>query len=63
MKLLDIGEVFNENKTLVVVDNATGEILATYDGKNSIPNEYNECRVTYVSPCADTLTVCITVGF
>lgn len=48
MKLIDILEKANENIVTVVCDDETGEILAEYDGKNSISKKLNNRYVTEI---------------
>ena len=44
MKLIDLLEVMNESETVIVFD-YIGDEIARYDGKNSIPEELNDCGV------------------
>ena len=52
MTLLDIIGILPDEVN-VTVDNINGDTLATYDGRNSIPDKYNYCEVTKVNPVND----------
>lgn len=38
----------NDNTVVNIYSAETNDIIASYDGKDSIPEEYNECEVTDV---------------
>lgn len=46
MTLYDILELVNDNTCVEIFSAETCERIATYDGKESIPEEYNDCEVT-----------------
>lgn len=58
MTLLDFMCVANENKT-VYVYNPDFEMVASYDGKNSIDEEFNDCNVLEISTIANCLLVTV----
>lgn len=45
MKLIDFLAVCGEENTVVVLENSTGRYLAEYDGKDSIDEAFNDCKV------------------
>lgn len=45
MRLIELMEICDENKELVVYEYQNGELLAKYDGRNSIPKSFNDCEV------------------
>lgn len=47
MKLIELMEVFDENKNLYVY--MEGDLIAQYDGKNSIPEELNNHEIISIS--------------
>lgn len=46
MCLIEVLETADENQELYVIRN--GEEVASYNGKDSIPNEFNNCKVISV---------------
>lgn len=48
MKLIELLAVISGNASLNVL-NTEGEIVAAYDGKDSIPTRFNDCTVVYSS--------------
>ena len=46
MTLYDLLETVNDNTVVQVFSSETCECIATYDGKESIPEEYDNCEVT-----------------
>lgn len=56
MKVIDILSIYDENSNLTVV-NSDDDWLATYDGKNSIDEKYNDCEVIKIYPLAMDTTV------
>ena len=46
MTLYDISELINDNTCVEIFSAETCERIATYDGKESIPEEYNDCEIT-----------------
>ncbi len=49
MKLIDVLDVYDENFNILVRDTEEN-YLALYDGRNSIPEEYNELNVVQIRP-------------
>lgn len=39
----------DEEQSLFVYDSETGDLIAQYDGRDSIPEEYNECLVEAIT--------------
>lgn len=52
MKLIDLLAVCNEN-TVIVVWDVNDRFVTEYDGKNSIDEKYNDCRVLGISGVSD----------
>lgn len=48
MLLLDLISLIQDN-TLVIISDLNNNEIARYDGKNSIPNKYNEKEVVEIS--------------
>lgn len=60
MKLGTILEVCDENTNVSVMNSENpDELVAWYDGKNSIPKGLNPCEVVKIRPQFDTLYVYI----
>lgn len=49
MQLIEFIELFDENKTLIISDFASCEIIATYDGKNSIDEDLNSEQIKHIT--------------
>ena len=49
MKLIDILEIYSENDRLTVVDTLE-RVVSTYDGKDSIDEDLNDCEVIKIEP-------------
>lgn len=49
MKLIDVLDVCDENFNVIVKDTEEN-LLALYDGRDSIPEEYNELNVIQIRP-------------
>lgn len=47
MKLIDLLSIINDN-TNVLIHNADCEVLAEYDGRNSIDSEFNDREVVEI---------------
>lgn len=61
MKLIDVLDVCDENFN-VIVEDTEGNLLALYDGKDSIPEEYNELNVLLIRPYSEeTITIIVEV--
>ena len=59
MKLIDVLDVCDENFN-VIVEDTEGNLLALYDGKDSIPEEYNELNVIQIRPFSEwTITIIV----
>ena len=59
MKLIDVLDVCDENFN-VIVEDTEGNLLALYDGKDSIPEEYNELNVILIRPFSEwTITIIV----
>lgn len=56
MKLIDFLEVTDENKETAIYDIEKDEVIAVYDGKNSIPKEYNYYHVISITIVAKGIT-------
>lgn len=52
MKLIDLLAICNEN-TVIVVWDVNDRFVTEYDGKNSIDEKYNDCRVLGISGVSD----------
>jgi hypothetical protein len=52
MTVLDIISIIPDSSETVIYDTEANE-LARYDGKDSIPNEYNDREVRWISPTKD----------
>lgn len=48
MKLIDLLSVLHDSVVVAIRDNETDNIVAWYDGKNSIDNCYNEREIEMV---------------
>lgn len=48
MTLLELGLLINENIDVSVIDFNTQKEFAKYDWENSVPEEYNDCKVISV---------------
>lgn len=55
MKLIDFLATASENKKCVIVRN--GEIIATYDGKNSIPEKLNNKEIKRVMEISTSIGI------
>lgn len=53
MKLIDLLAVCNEN-TVIAVWDVNDRFVTEYDGKNSIDEKYNDCRVLGISGVSDS---------
>lgn len=61
MKLIDLLSVCDENFNVVVKDTAEN-LLAIYDGRDSIPEEYNKLNVVLIRPYTEkTITIIVEV--
>ena len=49
----------NDNTIVEIYSAETNDVIATYDGKESIPEEYNFCEVTDIS--VDDNKLCIEI--
>lgn len=49
MKLIDVLDVWDGNSNLAVED-TEGNLLGLYNGRDSIPEEYNELNVVHIRP-------------
>lgn len=45
VNLFQLLELANENKNFIVKDSLNGEVIASYDGKNSIDQAFNGLKV------------------
>jgi hypothetical protein len=59
MILLNILEVISEHNTVKVISDETEKILAEYNGKDSIPEEYNDWIVAYLETQNNELLISI----
>lgn len=59
MKLIELMEVVNENKTLKIFDYQSYYLLSMYDGKNAIDEKYNSWQIIKIEPFNDELIVYI----
>ena len=48
-KLIEALSVFDENDCLDIADLTTNKTIATYNGKDSIPKEFNKLAVIKIS--------------
>lgn len=48
MKLIELMELITDNTNVALFDANEEHQLAEYDGRDSIPNEYNECKIIAV---------------
>ena len=46
MTLYEIAEIINDNTVVVIYSATTNDVIATYDGKESIPEHFMDCNVT-----------------
>lgn len=59
MKLIDVLDVCDENFN-VIVEDTEGNLLGLYDGRNSIPEEYNKLNVIQIRPFSEwTITIIV----
>lgn len=58
MKLIDLLSVCDENFYVVVKDTAEN-LLAIYDGRDSIPEEYNKLNVLLIRPYTEKVITII----
>ena len=45
MKIKDILELVDDNTFVNIVDSESGSVIATYNGKDSIPKGLNPCEI------------------
>lgn len=45
MTILDLIECVDEYHEVIIIDSESGNPIACYDGRNSIPNRLNSCVV------------------
>ena len=50
MKVIDVLSVLGDNIHVVIIDSVSGEIVSTYDGRNSIDESYNNDTVVRIIP-------------
>ena len=48
MTIKDILELVDENTFVSITDSETGAVIATYNGKDSIPKGLNPCKVVKI---------------
>lgn len=44
MKLIDLLQIINDNENIIVA-NSNGYIVSEYNGRDSIDEKYNDCKV------------------
>lgn len=59
MKVIDILTSADENKNVQIISTKTGHIVAEYNGKDSIPEELNDCEVLQLASVDHTIVVYI----
>lgn len=57
MKVLDVLSVIDPNTNTILVNNDTQSVEAIYDGKDSIPEKYNEWDVNFITTEAISLPI------
>ena len=60
MLLYELIENINDNAVVDIYSAETGEVIATYDGKDSIPEEYNDYTVYDIY--ANENVICVEIG-
>ena len=50
MQLEELLWLVNENTIVQIYSAESNDLLAEYDGKESIPEKYNECNITDIFP-------------
>ena len=58
IKLVDIIEIINENNVIEIY-NEESELIAEYDGRESIPEDYDEYYVDDIYAYFGKLVICI----
>lgn len=60
MKLIDLLQIIEENENIIVA-NSNGYIVSEYNGRDSIDEKYNECKVLQLCTFQEYILIHIAV--
>ena len=60
MKLIELLTIINENSNVIIIDTSY-EVVSGYNGKDSIDNRYNNCKVCEIIHATNAIYVMISI--